>query len=142
MRSLMSPRIRSYTELSRIERFEERYAYLSVRGIVGVDTFGFERWLNQAFYHSAQWQHARQEVIARDYGCDLGIEGYEIFDKVIVHHMNPMAVQDITHANLDILNPEYLISTSHRTHNAIHYGNASLLVKPLVRRRPGDTKLW
>lgn len=138
----MSSRIRSYTELSRIASFEERYAYLSIRSQVGVDTFGFERWLNQAFYHSREWRHVRQRVIARDYGCDLGIRGYEIFDKIIVHHMNPIAVEDITHANLDILNPEYLISVSHRTHNAIHYGDSSLLVKPLVRRRPGDTKLW
>ena len=141
-RILMSRRIRSYAELSCIQEFEARYEYLSIRAQVGVDTFGFERWLNQAFYTSTQWRHARHRVIARDLGCDLGIEGYEIFDKVIVHHMNPMTVEDITKANLDIFNPEYLICTSHRTHNAIHYGDKSLLVKPLVKRRPGDTKLW
>lgn len=142
MIQLTTSRIRSYTELDRIKGFEARYAYLRIRAGVGVDTFGFERWLNQAFYHSAQWRHARDEVIARDYGRDLGCEGFEIFDKIIVHHMNPIAVEDLTHANIDILNPEYLISTSHRTHNAIHYGDASLLVKPPVRRRKGDTKLW
>lgn len=131
-----------YTELSRIGGFEERFDYLSVRSPIGVDTFGFERWLNQAFYTSAQWKHARQAVIARDRGCDLGIEGREIFDKVIVHHMNPIRVENLTHADPDILNPEYLICVSHRTHNAIHYGDKSLLAQPLVRRRPGDTRLW
>jgi hypothetical protein len=138
----MSQRIRTYTELSRIGEFEKRYDYLSVRSQIGVDTFGYERWLNQAFYQSTQWKRARQEVIARDRGCDLGVEGYEINDKIIVHHMKPMSVEDITHGDIDILDPEYLISTSHRTHNAIHYGDRSLLVKPLVRRRPGDTRLW
>jgi len=138
----MSQRARSYTELIRIPTFEERYDYLSVRGVVGLDTFGFERWLNQAFYHSREWRHARQQAIARDRGCDLGIEGQEIFDRPIVHHMNPIAVDDITHANIDIINPEYLITVSLRTHNAIHYGDRSQLVQPLVRRRPGDTKLW
>lgn len=138
----MSQRSRSYSELSRIPTFEERYDYLAVRAIVGADTFGFERWLNQAFYHSAEWRHARRAVIARDYGRDLGIEGYEIFDRPIVHHMNPIAVEDITHANVDIFDSEYLITVSLRTHNAIHYGEKSQLVQPLVQRRPGDTKLW
>ena len=138
----MSRRDRSYTELMRIPTFEERYDYLAIRAVVGVDTFGFERWLNQAFYHSAEWRHARRQAIARDYGCDLGIEGQEIHDRPIVHHMNPIAVDDITHANIDIINPEYLITVSLRTHNAIHYGDRSQLVQPLVRRRPGDTKLW
>jgi hypothetical protein len=138
----MSHSIRNYTDLSRIESFEERYAYLRIMSVVGMDTFGFERWLNQAFYHSPQWRHARNAVIARDYGCDLGLEGHEIFDRVIVHHMNPIKVESITGADLDIFNPEYLISTSHRTHNAIHYGDRSLLAQPLVRRRPGDTQLW
>jgi len=138
----MSQRSRSYTELARIRTFEERYDYLAVRGVVGLDTFGFERWLNQAFYHSAEWRHARRQVIARDRGCDLGIEGQEIYDRPIVHHMNPIAVDDITHANIDIINPEYLITVSLRTHNAIHYGDRSQLVQPLIQRRPGDTKLW
>jgi hypothetical protein len=138
----MGSRIRTYTELSSLQGLAERYEYLAVRSLVGADTFGYERWLNQAFYHSAQWRHARDQVIARDYGRDLGVEGYEIYDKIIIHHMNPIVVEDITHANIDILNPEYLISTSHRTHNAIHYGDKSLLVQPLVRRRAGDTKLW
>lgn len=138
----MSQRSRSYTELSRIQTFEERYDYLAVRASVGMDTFGFERWLNQAFYHSREWRHVRQQVLARDYGCDLGIEGHEVYDRPIVHHMNPINVEDVTHANIDIINPEYLITVSLRTHNAIHYGDRSQLVKPLIRRRPGDTKLW
>lgn len=138
----MSRRSRSYTELNRIQTFEERYDYLAVGGIVGVDTFGFERWLNQAFYHSAEWRHARRQVIARDYGRDMGVKGYEIYDRPIVHHMNPIAVEDITHSDIDIINPEYLITVSLRTHNAIHYGEKSQLVQPLIQRRPGDTKLW
>jgi hypothetical protein len=138
----MSRRIRCYSDLNQIQEFEERFAYLSIRSVVGVDTFGYERWLNQDFYRSRQWKDTRNVVIARDYGRDLGIEGYEIHDKVIVHHMNPIAVGDIVHADLDILDPEYLICTSHRTHNAIHYGDESLLAKPLVQRRAGDTRLW
>lgn len=143
----MSQRIRSYTELSRIQSFEERYDYLAIKSTVGVETFGFERWLNQGFYHSAEWRHARTRVIARDLGCDLGIEGQDIHGRYrnsspIVHHMNPIAVEDITHADYDILNTEYLITVSLRTHNAIHYGDRSQLVKPLVQRRPGDTKIW
>lgn len=138
----MRQRSRCYTELSLIETFEERYDYLAVRGIVGIDTFGFERWLNQAFYHSPVWQRARIFVIARDYGRDLGIEGQDIGYRPIVHHMNPIAVEDITHANADMIDPEYLITVSLKTHNAIHYGDRSNLPQPLVERRPGDTKLW
>lgn len=135
-------RIRRYSELCLIDGFEDRYEYLRVPAGVGIDTFGYERWLNQSFYSSTQWKQVRQEVIARDRGCDLGIEGHEIHDKIIVHHMNPINVEDITHANVDILNVEYLICVSHRTHNAIHYGDKSLLVQPPVRRRAGDTDLW
>jgi hypothetical protein len=138
----MSPRNRCYTELVRIEGFRERYAYLRLNSSVGIATFGYDRWLNQAFYTSAQWRMVRQEVIARDRGLDLGVEGYEIFDKVVIHHMNPIAVESLTHADATIIDPEYLITVSHRTHNAIHYGDESLLVKPFVPRRPGDTKLW
>lgn len=133
---------RSYTQLRRIHSFEERYDYLAVRAIVGMDTFGFERWLNQAFYHSVEWRYTRRSVIARDYNCDLGVEGHDIFDQPIVHHMNPIEVDDLTNSNPDILDPEYLITVSHRTHNAIHYGDKSQLVQPLIHRRPGDTKLW
>ena len=135
-------RIRTYSELSQIPTFEERYEYLALRGVVGEPTFGYDRWINQAFYRSAEWRHIRNYVIYRDLGCDLGVEGYEIHDKVIIHHMNPMQQVDLLHGNDDIVNLEYLISTTHKTHNAIHYGDASLLPKQYTPRRPGDTKLW
>lgn len=135
-------RIRTYSELSQIPTFEERYEYLALRGVVGEPTFGYDRWLNQAFYRSAEWRNIRNYVISRDLGCDLGVEGYEIHDKVIIHHMNPMQQTDLLHGNDDIVNLEYLISTTHKTHNAIHYGDASLLPKQYTPRRPGDTKLW
>lgn len=135
-------RIRTYNELRRLDTFEERFEYLQLKGTVGSATFGFERHINQQFYRSTQWKHVRSAVIARDLGMDLGVEGYEIYDKIIIHHMNPMTPEDIEHGNADILDPRYLISTTHKTHNAIHYGDASLLARPFVERRPGDTKLW
>lgn len=139
---MTNTRIRSYRELRRIDDFRERYDYLRCNAQVGMATFGHERWLNQAFYTSTQWRQVRQEVIARDRGCDLGVEGYEIHDRIIIHHMNPIALMDLVHGDESVLDPDYLITTSHRTHNAIHYGDESLLIKPFVPRRPGDTKLW
>jgi hypothetical protein len=133
---------RSYSELSEIEGFEARYRYLREYSKVGVATFGFERWLNQGFYTSREWRLIRQEVIARDLGCDLGVEGHEVWKQIIVHHMNPLTVRDVTRHDQVILDPEYLISVSLRTHNAIHFGDESQLDKPLVQRAPGDTKLW
>jgi len=121
---------------------EERFDYLSLRGQVGESTFGFDRWINQDFYTSKEWRDLRHEVIVRDEGCDLGIPGFEIHSRLAIHHMNPMRVEDIVDGNDDILNPEFLIVVSHRTHNAIHYGDASLLPKPPIERRPGDTRLW
>lgn len=135
-------RIRTYSELRRIDSFEERFRYLSLMGQVGEPTFGFDRYLNQRFYTSREWRQLRHHIIARDNGCDLGVEGYEIFDKIIIHHMNPMMSEDLIHGNDDILNPEYLITTTHRTHNAIHFGDESLLPKEFVERSPGDTLLW
>lgn len=135
-------RIRTYSELRRIETFEDRFKYLSLRGQVGAATFGFDRYINQDFYHSRQWADIRHHVIARDSGCDLGVDGYEIYDRVIIHHMNPMTVDDIVEGSSDILDPEFLITTTHRTHNAIHYGDEKLLPRRLVERKPGDTKLW
>ena len=135
-------RIRTYSELRRIDSFEERYDYLKLGGEVGKSTFGFDRWINQAFYTSTQWKHIRNHVIARDEGCDLGVQGYEIYDRIYIHHMNPMTAEDIEHGEESILDPEFLISTTHRTHNAIHYGDARLLRQKPVERRPGDTKLW
>lgn len=142
IRTQMSTTNRSYAEFARINSFEDRYAYLRVSSSIGIATFGFERWLNQAFYTSTQWRQVRQEVIARDRGCDLGIEGYELYDRIYVHHMNPMTVEQVDKGDPAILDPEFLISVSLTTHNAIHYGDERLLVKPLVQRRRGDTKLW
>lgn len=135
-------RNRSYTELSRLETFEERFRYLSLRGDVGQSTFGFDRWMGQQFYRSREWKIARREVILRDNGCDLGVEGHEIPILLLVHHMNPMTPSDIENGADYILDPEFLITTAFDTHNAIHYGDESLLKKPFVERQPGDTKLW
>ena len=134
--------VRTYSELRRLLTFGERYDYLKLRASVGEVTFGFERYLNQDFYRSRQWRDVREFVIARDEGMDLGIDGYEIYDRVIIHHMNPMRTEDLINGNEDVLDPEFLITTTHRTHNAIHYGDKSLLPTALVDRRPGDTRLW
>jgi hypothetical protein len=131
-----------YSELRRLNSHQERFTYLQLGGNVGRSTFGFERWMNQAFYRSTEWRNIRRDVIARDRGCDLGIEEFPIHDMVYVHHMNPLTKDDIVRSDQDMLNPEYLISVSHRTHNAIHYGDERLLPQPMVVRRPGDTKLW
>lgn len=133
---------RRYSELRRLRSFQERFEYLKLDGIVGQSTFGFDRWLNQAFYRSREWRDARSYVIARDYGCDLGVAGYEIFADLIVHHMNPMSSEDIVHGSEWIIDPEYLITTSLRTHNAIHYSDESLLPRGPIVRKPGDTKIW
>lgn len=133
---------RTYSELMTLQTFEQRYKYLQLRGTVGYATFGFERYLNQNFYTSPEWRTLRHEIIARDNGCDLAIPDREIPHRIIIHHMNPVKMEDIVDGNPDILNPEVLISTTHNTHNAIHYGDEDLLVKPLVERRPGDTTLW
>lgn len=141
----MSMRIRRYSELQRLESFEERFEYLNLVGNPGDTTFGFERYLNQNFYRSAQWKKVRNDVIARDYGRDLGCSGFDIFDKIIVHHMNPMTSTDIIGDDDDILDSEFLITTSHQTHNAIHYGDRNSidsLINPVISRAPGDTTLW
>lgn len=135
-------RSRRYSELRRLETFEERFEYLDLRGQVGEATFGHNRWINQRFYASLEWKHVRDQVILRDMGCDLGVPGYEIHFGLLVHHMNPVTMEDIGRRRSWILNPEYLITTSKRTHNAIHYGDESLIPRPVVARQPGDTKLW
>lgn len=135
-------RIRTYSDLSELATFEERFLYLSLRGEVGLATFGFDRWINQQFYRSSEWRRARRAVILRDEGCDLGVEGHEIRVQLLVHHMNPITPRDIEHGIEGILDPEFLITTTLDTHNAIHYGDESLLRKPFVERKPGDTKLW
>lgn len=133
---------RTYSELSSLQSFKERFDYLQLDGEVGKETFGFERYLNQKFYHSQEWRRVRDFVILRDNGCDLGIEGYDIFNRAVIHHMNPVLTDDIIHCTDILLNPEYLITTTHDTHNAIHYGDESLLQKPLIERRQGDTCPW
>ena len=134
--------IRTYSELITLPTFEERFRYLRLKGSVGEDTFGFDRYMNQKFYRSAQWKRIRDQVIVRDMSCDLGIEDRVIFDKVLIHHMNPITSKDIRYVTDMLLNPEYLICVSHRTHNAIHYGDEDLLVTAPVMRTPNDTCPW
>lgn len=134
--------IRSYSELSRISDFTDRYKYLALRGSVAAATFGFDRWMNQGLYVSREWKQTRVYVIARDEGCDLGIPGYEIHTRLYVHHMNPLTPEQIESADNNMFDPEYLITTTHATHNAIHYGDEKQLPVPFVPRRRGDTRLW
>lgn len=134
--------IRRYSELVKLKTLEERYEYLKLGGVVGEKTFGFDRYFNQAFYKSAEWNRVRHIVIVRDEGCDLGVPGYEISGKILIHHINPIGVNDLRIGNPDILNPEYLVSVSYQTHQAIHYGDAALLPQIPIVRSPGDTKLW
>jgi hypothetical protein len=133
---------RTYQKLSHIATFEGRYRYLSLTGVVGESTFGFDRWVNQRFYKSREWRRIRDIVIIRDEGCDLGIQGHEIHGPMYIHHMTPMSVEDIQVGDEWIIDPDYLITCTHNTHNAIHYGDESKLAKPFVERRSGDTKLW
>ena len=135
-------KIRRYSELRRLTTFEERFEYLKLNGEVGQSTFGFDRYINQQFYTSYEWKQARQSVIIRDNGCDLGIFGYEINGAMLIHHINPMIPDDIIHGEDWIFNPDYLITTTKNTHNAIHYGVDRLLPKVVAARIPNDTKLW
>lgn len=132
----------NYTDLSKRTIFLARFRYLAIGAQVGAKTFGYDRHLNQGFYGSYAWKQVRDQVLIRDEGCDLGIPGHEIHDRVYVHHMNPIQVQDLTDFNPDILNPEYLISVSHQTHNAIHFSDEKQLPRFFVERSPGDTTLW
>ena len=133
---------KTYSELRRINSFEDRFEYLKLDGSVGVETFGSARHVNQSFYLSTDWRYIRRQVILRDNGCDLGVSGYEIHHNLLVHHMNPMTSDDIIHGEEWILDPEFLITTTKNTHNAIHYGDRSLLTVPFVERHIGDTRLW
>ncbi len=136
-------KIRTYSELIKLQTFEERYEYLKLDGSVGEDTFGFDRYLNQIFYKSKEWQSIRNYVISRDLGCDLGIPGREIRgDKILVHHMNPITKQDILERSDFLLNPEYLITTVKRTHDGIHYGVNEILYEDPVERSKNDTCPW
>lgn len=134
--------IRTYTDLIKFKTFEDRFEYLRLDGKVGADTFGFDRYLNQVFYRSQRWKKVRDAVIIRDNGCDLGVEGYGINGRIIIHHMNPITLEDIQRESDLLLDPEFLICTIHRTHNAIHYGDSNLLIKAPIERKQNDTCPW
>ena len=134
--------IRTYSELITLPTFKERYEYLKLNGRVGEETFGFDRYLNQAFYKSEEWRAVRDYVIVRDNGCDLGMEGHEIFGKILIHHMNPISKRDILDRSDLLLNPEYLICTIKNTHDAIHFGDENLLIVAPIKRRKNDTCPW
>lgn len=137
-------RSRSYSELSRLRTFEERFEYLRLNSVIGENTFASNRYLNQMFYrYNSRWKEARRKVIIRDNGCDLGVEGYDITaQRIIIHHMNPLTIEDIETDSDLIYDPEFLIATTHNTHNAIHYGDSGLLIKDPIIRRPNDTCPW
>lgn len=134
--------IRTYSELIQLPSFEERYRYLRLSGFVGQETFGYDRYLNQILYHSHKWKSRRDKVIIRDNGCDLGVEGYDIPGRILVHHMNPITLEDVEREADIVFDPEFLISVSHNTHNAIHYGDESLLITSPIERRRNDTCPW
>lgn len=134
--------IRTYKELSTIETFEDRFAFLKLNGAVGNETFGFDRYMNQKFYRSKEWKDIRKMIIVRDSGCDLGILDRPIAGRIYIHHMNPLSIDDIKDSSDYLLNPNYLICASHDTHNAIHYGDEKLLVKEFETRKPNDTCPW
>lgn len=135
--------IRTYSELIKLLSFEERFKYCQLNGTVGYDTFGYDRYINQLLYQKSQrWKRVRDEVIIRDNGCDLAMPGYEIRDRILVHHLNPLTIEDIENESDFVFNPEYLICTTHNTHNAIHYGDENLLIKPPIERTKYDTCPW
>lgn len=139
----MVTQMRTYQELIKLPTFEERFRYLKLDGWVGIDTFGFDRYINQKLYHSYEWKHVRNNVIMRDNGCDLGIADRQIPGNILIHHMNPITMKDILERTDLVMNPDYLICVSHMTHNAIHYGDESLLVpSTIVERKPNDTCPW
>ena len=131
-----------YSELIRIPTFKDRFEYLKLTGAVGESTFGFDRYLNQLLYKSAKWDKIRGKIIIRDNACDLAMEGYDIPSHIIIHHINPLSMKDIEEVSDKIFDPENLVCVSHRTHNAIHYGDQNLLPQLPIERRPGDTCPW
>ena len=134
--------IRTYQELKTFSTFEERFKYLKLYGRVGEDTFGFDRVFNQMFYRSKEWKQLRNDIIVRDLGCDLGIEGREILNSPVIHHMNPISIDDIRNSTEFLLNPNYLITVTPNTHRAIHYGDESMLILDPIDRHPNDTCPW
>lgn len=135
-------KIKTFSELTKLDLFYDRYEYLRLGNVVGQSTFGFDRWINQLLYKSKRWQRARDEVIMRDNGCDLGVEGYEIKGRLLVHHMNPITMDDIEKDRYEIYCPEFLVCTSHLTHQAIHFSDEALLPKTPVTRTKNDTIPW
>lgn len=134
--------IKTYTELSKLKTFDERFRYLKLNGSVGKETFGFDRYINQIFYKSKEWKAVRDFVIIRDGGCDLGVEGYDIYGKIFIHHINPISIADIEQQSEYLLNPEYLVATTQHTHNAIHYGDETLINSKTIIRSRNDTCPW
>jgi hypothetical protein len=134
--------LKTYSELSKLKTFEDRFQYLRLDGIVGEETFGFDRYLNQILYQSKEWKRCRRDIIIRDEGCDLGCEGFEIHGRILIHHINPITVDDIVNRNPKVFDPENLILTSHNTHQAIHYGNEDLLIRAPIERSKYDTCPW
>lgn len=134
---------RTFTELSKLKTFDERFRYLMLSGKIGIETFGYDRYLNQVLYRSPQWKTLRDKIIIRDNGSDLGLEDYPIDGKVIIHHMNPITIDDVLDSSSDIFNPEYLICVSHKTHNALHYGYKDYPESlTIIERKPNDTIPW
>ena len=138
----MSTIIRSYSELITLPTFEERFEYLKLDGAVGLETFGYDRYLNQILYRSSEWKRLRNGIIIRDNGCDLGCEGFEIYDRILIHHINPITIEDVLKRRPNVFDPDNLISTSHNTHNAIHYGDVELLTIAPIERTKNDTCPW
>lgn len=134
--------MKTYSELIRIPTFEERFKYLKLNGVVGEETFGFKRWLNQEFYHSDEWMQFRDKIIIRDGGCDLGVDGFEIYGSVLIHHLNPITYEDILNRSPCVFDPDNVICTKRSTHNAIHYGDETLLLGTPVERTKNDTCPW
>ena len=134
--------IKTYSELITIPTFEERFEYLQLKGSVGKDTFGYDRYLNQVLYRSPEWKRLRNQIIIRDGGCDLACDGYDIYDKVLIHHLNPITVEDVLARSQKVFDPDNLVCVSHNTHNAIHYGDVDLLVTGPIIRTKNDTCPW
>lgn len=134
--------IKRYSELIAIDNFKDRFEYLKLEGNVGIETYGYDRYLNQIFYKSPEWKKFRNDIIIRDNGCDLAFEDYEIVGKILIHHLNPITKDDILQRRECLMDPENVVCTSHKTHNAIHYGDESMIFTKVTIRTPGDTKLW
>ena len=134
--------IKTYSELIILPTFEERFKYLQLNGRVGDDTFGFDRYINQKFYRSAEWKRIRDDIIIRDNGCDLAVDGYEIHGRILIHHMNPITISDIKFSTEYLMNPDYLICVTHNTHNAIHYGDEKQIITGPIVRKKNDTCPW